>query len=587
MYSNRKKRTLNYVTFGLFVVLSLGYLFACSAPLPPTLDIKLDKTEYPLGGKVKIEVRTTNFSLSQDFLGKANKTGQGHYRVYLDNTSGNDFLVESGASSVEIELPKDINAGNHVLKVVLYNNDKTLLTPEVKETKTFLIKDPKGPSVSIKSTAQTVKSGESLSLDVSIKNFKLKPVSADPVNKEGEGHYHVVWDDANPEKEYQAASTQTKLTVNIPDTFTPGVHVLRVFLMNNNHTLYTTPNGFKITASINITVEAGTKPKLNVKVTPTQVDLDGIVSVEVNVENFKLVDPDSGAPNKAGEGHYRITLDEKNPSKDFLVKDIRPRVEVRLKSIPSGTHNIVVYLVNNDGSQLVNPVRVSTSIFIKGGPKPELTVIADKNKGLPGEEIQLNISAKNFIFKEITNGAKKKAGEGHYHIVFDDRDPEVGYTLPSNSLKPKIKIPSDLFPGKHKLWVYLMNNDHSLYIPETKVSVDLTVLTGKEPAVSIVVDKKTVEAGGDLFATVDVKNFVLKEPGGAVKAGEGHFHIVLGDADPEQEYLVATNKSPAKITLRSDIKPGKYKLTVHLMNNDHTRVKPPVSSFVTFEVTKP
>jgi hypothetical protein len=446
-------------------------LFACTPSTPPTLAVTLDAKSYAAGGTIKLTVNATNFSISQDNLGKTNQTGQGHYRVYLDNATGDDFLKETGIASTDIKLPDTITAGSHILSVVLYNNDRTALTPAVKETVTFEVTQDATPTVSLTVDKEKATIGELLKVSVSVQNFKLLSIGTEPVNKPNEGHFHLVWDDGNPEKDYFAASDKSNVIVNVPDTLGTGKHTLSVYLMNHNHSLIKP----EIKASVEIEISGGTKPTLDVKSDKTEVEPDGVVSLTINVTNFTLISPDKGAANAPNEGHYRVTLDNQNPSTEFLLKSDKSRVEVAMTNVTSGNHTLVVTLVNNDGSPFDPSIQTSIPIFVKGGTKPEVTASIDKTTGKPGDVLTLDITTKDFLLKEIVNGAKNTPGEGHYHIVFDDKDPEQEYAEAGFTKEFKLKLPTDLKPGQHKLWIYLMNNDHSLYVPNTRFGIDITI----------------------------------------------------------------------------------------------------------------
>ena len=71
-------------------------------------------------------------------ISSLNENGVGHYRVYLDDASGEDFLVTSGDATVKVKLPSDVTDGSHELRVVLHENDRTPLDPPA-ETGVLLI----------------------------------------------------------------------------------------------------------------------------------------------------------------------------------------------------------------------------------------------------------------------------------------------------------------------------------------------------------------------------------------------------------------------------------------------------------------
>ena len=96
------------------------------------LSVKADKTHaVQPEDKITLTISVTDFVLSPDGIGAANQDGVGHYRVYLDDASGDDYLVAGADPTTKVIIPADINDGSHDLRVVLHNNDKSPLKPAV------------------------------------------------------------------------------------------------------------------------------------------------------------------------------------------------------------------------------------------------------------------------------------------------------------------------------------------------------------------------------------------------------------------------------------------------------------------------
>ncbi len=81
--------------------------------------------------EITLTMSSTDFRLAPDSIGAANQDGVGHYRVYLDDASGDDYLALGAEATAKISIPADINDGSHDLRVVLHNNDKSPLQPAV------------------------------------------------------------------------------------------------------------------------------------------------------------------------------------------------------------------------------------------------------------------------------------------------------------------------------------------------------------------------------------------------------------------------------------------------------------------------
>ncbi len=98
----------------------------------PKITISADKTHaVQPEDEITVSVSVEGFRLDESRIGKDNEPGAGHYRVYLNQTGGDDFLAEAAAPSIKITLPSNITDGSHELIVVLYNNDRTPLSPAV------------------------------------------------------------------------------------------------------------------------------------------------------------------------------------------------------------------------------------------------------------------------------------------------------------------------------------------------------------------------------------------------------------------------------------------------------------------------
>ena len=104
-----------------------------------SVSVSADKTHavQPLD-EITLTVTTSGFTLSESAIGEPNEPDTGHYRVYLDSASGDDYLLESAAAVSKVTVPESITDGSHDLRVVLYSNDKNQLAPAV-ETSALLI----------------------------------------------------------------------------------------------------------------------------------------------------------------------------------------------------------------------------------------------------------------------------------------------------------------------------------------------------------------------------------------------------------------------------------------------------------------
>lgn len=97
-----------------------------------TLTVTADKTHaVQPNDEITLTIQVTDFRLSPDSIGAANQAGVGHYRIYLDDASGDDFLTQGAEATAKVVIPGDINDGSHDLRVVLHNNDKSPVEPGI------------------------------------------------------------------------------------------------------------------------------------------------------------------------------------------------------------------------------------------------------------------------------------------------------------------------------------------------------------------------------------------------------------------------------------------------------------------------
>ena len=96
----------------------------------PAVSVTADKT-YAVqpNDVITLTISVTDFRLAPDSIGAANQDGVGHYRIYLDNASGDEHLAVGAETTTKVTIPADISDGSHDLMVVLHNNDETPLQP--------------------------------------------------------------------------------------------------------------------------------------------------------------------------------------------------------------------------------------------------------------------------------------------------------------------------------------------------------------------------------------------------------------------------------------------------------------------------
>jgi plastocyanin len=576
------KRWFSYAVVGAL----LAFVHIACTPAPPLkvgLDVQIDNKDVAPGADVNLTVTVTNFTLAPDKIGKEAADGEGHYRVYLDDKTGDDALATSGDKTVKVTLPGDISTGAHKLKVVLYTNDKKAVDPAVSVTVDFTVKAAGTPKVEVSAAKDTVAIGSAVKLTIKATNFTLKKVSPNPVNKAGEGHYHVYLDDKTG-TDYLAASHRGDIDVSIPLDVKPGKHKLRVVLMNNDHTPITPSTS----AEVEITVEGADGPLVSAKVASmyNSVPPGTEITMEISVKNFTLAKDKIGKANKDGEGHYHVYLDD-NTGTNYLAAGADGTVKITVPNdTKDGEHKLVVSLRNNDHSEL-SPKSEAVFKFTvkKADGKPTVKLILPKTDVDTDEDLTVEIKVTNFILDPANIGKANKPGYGHYHIYIDDKK-GLDYLAAGANGKVTLRIPSDLSDGEHTLRISLRNNDHSALSPVVEDKVKIQVSKG-DTKVKATISPKVVFAGGDIRVSIDVSNFKLdaSQIGKANKAGVGHYHIYL-DNNTGVNYLAAGAATKATVTIPKGTSPGSHFLRISLRNNDHSELSSPVEVKIDFRVTE-
>lgn len=118
---------------------------------------------------------------------------------------------------------------------------------------------------------------------------------------------------------------------------------------------------------------------------------------------------------------------------------------------------------------------------------------------------------------------------------------------------------------------------------DKKNDTNASVVNVKAPGFVIASPKngdtiKTTENTVDVIVSLSTADFVLKQPGGEAKAGEGHFHLIL-----DNQALVELS---SKTHTFKDIATGSHTLKVEIVNNDHTGYTPKITKTIAFTVQK-
>lgn len=481
------------------------------------------------GGKLNMHVDVQDFDLVEKF-GQSNMAGEGHYHLYI-----NDVLVGPYVSDW-LNLT-DLPAGDHVFRLELVNNDHSFIMPRTyhmfdvtiySEVPEIMISHPMDMAFVYE---------DSLDMHVMIKNFTMNAsaIGSDPVSMEG--HYHIYINNS-------LVGPYTDMMVALND-LPVGEHVLKVELVNNDHTSLNTP----VMDMIHFRI-LGDRPMIMLK-SPMdgQINYNDDLDVEVMIENFTMNASAIGMDNMPGEGHYHIYINDVlvGPYTDLMVY---------LEDLPPGDHMMKVELVNNDHSPLIPPA-YDMAEFTIVDMVPSIEVVSPMDDSiLYKNSLHLEVSIEDLEMNASAIGGENMVGEGHYHIYIND-----GLVGPFTDTMVMLE---DLPAGDHVLKVQLVNNDHTPIIPEVMDMIEFTIASDMP---SIMIDgpmEGSIIYDDKLELMLNVSDFMLNATsiGLSNVPGEGHYHVYIN------ETLVGpyTNLS----VLLEDLPAGDHVLKIELRNNDHS-----------------
>lgn len=313
-----------------------------------------------------------------------------------------------------------------------------------------------------------VVTGNTLQVEIEVGNFNL-------VDRLGgasapcEGHFHAWIDDVQ-----RTATADTTFELALGD-LEEGEHVFMLTVHNNDHSRIESIPAIVRDFTYAPGGLVGDDPRVTAEVSPGHVEAGDVLTVDVAVENFALVDFESSTEDRPGEGHYHIYLDEATGA-DYRVADFRSTtvVEVPGETEP-GDHELRVSLRNNLHGELSPPVddRVGFAVV---EALPEVSAEVGSTEVEAGGTLAVTVFVGNFELMDFEdNEGGVVFGEGHYHIYIDDHTGEDFLARDFRSAVDVV-IPANTTAGAHTLRVSLRNHDHSELDPPIEDVVDITVL---------------------------------------------------------------------------------------------------------------
>jgi hypothetical protein len=194
------------------------------------------------GDTATLNVTFANFTLAPTHISQPPVIGEGHYHIFIDGV----YLTFTAEPSYTLT---GLALGDHNVTAVLYNNDHSPLG--IRVASTILLHVAGDPHLGITSPSNGAVSPQgTLTLSLEVSNFTLEAVPATPTaNVPGHGHYHI-WVDGV----FHSMATGPEATVaDLP----VGPHVIRVFLVNNDHSAVGTANS---TSTVTVTIVEPTSP---------------------------------------------------------------------------------------------------------------------------------------------------------------------------------------------------------------------------------------------------------------------------------------------------------------------------------------
>ncbi len=169
-------------------------------------------------GDVVVSIGVQNFKVGVPET--ANKDNEGHFHLFLDD--GTYMPCADTKCTV-----KDVPAGDHVIKVVMQQNDHSVYAGVDSHSVKITVKGESDFEIVSPTASEAVPRGN-VDVKLSLKNFAIGvPETA---NKDAEGHFHLYLDSGD----YMPCASDTCEVKSVG----PGSHTIKVDMRNNDHSLY-------------------------------------------------------------------------------------------------------------------------------------------------------------------------------------------------------------------------------------------------------------------------------------------------------------------------------------------------------------
>ena len=553
----------------------------------PTLETSSPRVEFvmpmngmpiPAASDFLVKVNPIYFTLQEP--GGPNEKNKGHYAVYLDDREDEYIFVAYGTQG-SAKLP-DITPGIHTLTAVCLNNDGTRIENSKPDIIEIEVTEPRYLNTEVQpylellepGDMEVVTPGQELTVRVNFQNVQPIPYGEPepdfediiPVDENfpTTGHYRVYVGYAEGE-DFLATSVENEVTVTLPETLTPGQHLLRVEVWQANGNLFEGPQPPE-GQSVVLVVPGLKKPAVTIE-SPSAGSLilpGQTLSLDLQVEKFELVPPGGlpGGELDVADGHVRVYLDEATGD-DYLVAEASSAPSVPIpEDLEPGAHTLTVVLVDTDGA----PVGAAASIAVTS---PGFDVLSPEDGGWLEYDTEIAVAVNVSAFELIEPGedTEPEVGKGHYRVYLDDADGE-DYLLASASLEDSFVLPEGVPSGQHELR-FSLREKSGAPVGFDRV-VDVFVGAGP-PGVAILSPfaGQPVHPGTVLLFAVQASNYLLKSfvPDTPNVYGQGHYRVYL-DNQTGDNFLLASANTQGLVTLPEDMTLGPHTIRVALHNND-------------------
>ena len=190
----------------------------------------------------------------------------------------------------------------------------------------------------------------------------------------------------------------------VAENIGPGTHNIVAELVDTLGAPFDPP----ITAEVSVRLIAGEPTVVLTEPTEGEVLSPTGFTVLYDVAGLLLNSASIGQPNQLGVGHALVTLDG-----SLVATDADGQAFVANPG--TGEHELVVKLVNNDGSDLDPAVSDGVSITVA---EPEVTIVGPTGT-VVGGDVDIVYEVANFTLDPVNVNGTPQEGTGHAHVYLD------------------------------------------------------------------------------------------------------------------------------------------------------------------------